>query len=300
LGGIGFLLIKRNILNSDALDILSRLVVEVTLPLMIFSQLIKNFSFNQFPNWWVFPLMSLFISFFGFCVGVIFCLFLKEKAFRRQFISLNAFQNSGYLPLVLVSTILPKEKLEIMFIYLFLFLLGFNFIIWSMGVYFLTGKQSKNFALANFFTPPVIATILSLILVYLRLNRFIPNYIYKPLNMLGESTLALAMLVVGGNIAEVDLKKIDKTPILLLILVKLIILPLLGLLFIIKFRPDELIGLLLIIQLAVPSATSLSLIIRHYEKGDLIISQGVFWTHIISLLTLPLFLSLYFNFYMIK
>ncbi len=59
LGAMGYLLTRKNILGEAGLDILSRLVVEVTLPLMIFSQLVKDFRFSLYPNWWIFFLLSL-------------------------------------------------------------------------------------------------------------------------------------------------------------------------------------------------------------------------------------------------
>jgi len=57
---------------------------------------------------------------------------------------------------------------------------------------------------------------------------------------------------------------------------------------------------LILMQLAMPSATSLSVIVRHYKKEDLLISQGVFFSHILSVITIPLFLSLYFTLTIIK
>jgi len=300
LGAFGFWLVKRKILNAGGLENLSRLVIELCLPVMIFCQLMQDFNFNRFRNWWIFPLLSLGISILGLLVGVMFLPLLKNLEYKKQFLSLVTFQNSGYLPLVLVSAILPKDKLQVMFIYIFLFLLGFNLIMWSVGVYLITFSRSRRFEWESFFSPPVVATILSLFLIYLKLNKYIPNFVYKPLSVLGDSTLPLAMLVVGGSLAELSFKKTNNKAILFLILAKLIIMPILGLLFIIRFKPDELLGLLLIIELAVPSATSLSLITRHYQKEDLIISAGIFWTHIISLLTLPLFLSLYFAYYLVK
>ena len=83
-------------------------------------------------------------------------------------------------------------------------------------------------------------------------------------------------------------------------LAKMIILPLLGLWFVLKFKLPELIGLLILMQLAMPPATSLPVIARHYRKEDLFLSQGVFFGHILSILTIPLFLSLYFAKVMIK
>ena len=294
LGAIGYLLVKKNILTRQGMDVLSRLVIEITLPAMIFTQLIQNFKFSLSPAWWVFPLCSFAITFLGFLIGGIFVNLIKQEEEKRQFLSLVAFQNSGYLPLALVAALLTPEEVSLMFIYIFLFLLGFNLIMWSFGVYFLSYQRNKRFELASFFSPPVLATIITMALVGLGLNRFIPEVILKPLRMVGDSTLPLAMFVVGGSLGLIQIRRVEFKPVILLILAKLLILPLLGLLFIRQFRLSWLFSLLLIMQLAMPSATSLSLIITHYKREDLLISQGVLFTHLVSLISIPLFLSLVF------
>jgi hypothetical protein len=300
LAALGYFLIKKNILGPEGLSALSRLVIEVTLPLMIFCQLIKNFSFNLYSNWWIFPLISIAITIVGLIVGAVFLGLIRGPQHKLQFLSLIAFQNSGYLALALVAALLPADKLDSMFTYIFLFLFGFNLVMWSLGVYILSFTRAKKFELGSLFSPPVIATLVSLILIFFGLNKFIPQGALKPLRMVGDCTLPLAMLIVGGNLASIHLGQIDKKAMSLMILAKLIILPAFGLWLVIKFKFPELVGLLIIMQLAVPSATSLSLIITHYKKEDLLISQGIFLSHIVSLVTLPLFLSLYFTLSMIK
>ncbi|MCM8770593.1 MAG: AEC family transporter [Candidatus Omnitrophica bacterium] len=300
LGLAGFILVKRAILGHAALDILSRLVVEVTLPALIFTQLIKDFSFSLYPDWWLFPFLSVLITLLGLSVGYIFATFIKGPHHKVQFLSLIAFQNSGYLPLAIISVILSADKVTTALTYLFLFLLGFNLIIWSFGVYMLSFHESKKFEFASLFSPPVVAILVSLILVFFGLNKFIPELILKPLRMVGDCTLPLAMFVVGGSLTLIKLKHIDKKAIFFVILAKLIILPSLGLFLVIKFKLAELLGLLIVLQLAVPPATSLSVISRHYKKEDLLISQGIFVGHLIALITLPIFLSLYFALGMVK
>jgi len=300
LGAIGYFLVKKNILGRDGLNALSRLVIEITLPVLIFCQLVKDFSFTLYPNWWLFPLLSIFITIAGLLVGALFIGFIRGPQHRLQFLGLITFQNSGYLPLALVAALLPKEKADAMFIYLFLFLLGFNLIVWSLGVYMLTFSRAKKFELGSLFSPPVIATIFSLIFISLGGNKFMPDMALRPLRMVGDCTLPLAMFVVGGNLAQIHLRHIDKKAIFLITLTKLIILPVLGLLFIRQFKFPDLIGLLIVMQLAMPPATSLSVIINHYKKEDLLISQGVFFGHILSIITIPVFLSLYFALVMIK
>jgi len=300
LAAIGYFLVKRRVLNDAGLSTLSRMTVEVTLPILIFCQLIKDFSFDKYANWWVFPLLSLAITLAGLVIGSLFLRFIHGAEHKKQFLSLVAFQNSGYLPLALISSLLPKEKSEPMLIYLFLFLLGFNLIIWSFGVYMLTYHKTQKFELGSLFSPPVIATLLSLVIIFFGANKFIPGFILKPLGMVGNCTVPLSMVVVGGNLAQIYLRIVDKKAIFLAVLAKMIILPVLGFWLVIKLGLPELIGLLIIMQLAVPSATNLSVIIRHYKKEDLLISQGVLFSHVAGIITLPFFLSLYFTLNMVK
>lgn len=294
LGAIGYLLSKRKLLGQEGVNSLSRLVVDVTLPIMIFSQLTREFTFTSYGNWWVFPLLSIAITAAGFLVGACFLGFIKGPVQKRQFLSLIAFQNSGYLPLALIASLLPRREADSVFIYLFLFLVGFNLVIWSLGVHMLSSEHTKKFELGSLFSPPVVAALFSLLLVFFRVSRVIPNFIMQPLKITGDCTLPLAMLVVGGNLAQVKLKNIEFRAVLLVLLGKLIILPALGLWLVLKLQLPPLVGLLIVLELSVPSATNLSVIIAHYKKEDLLISQGVFFSHILSLITIPLFLSLYF------
>ncbi|MDD4939119.1 MAG: AEC family transporter [Candidatus Omnitrophica bacterium] len=295
LGALGYFLIRKKILAEEGLNALSELVIDVTLPLMIFSQLIKDFSFSLYPDWWIFPLISIAVTVTGLIVGFAFMGFIGGGQKKLQFLNLVAFQNSGYLPIPLVAAFLAPDKLSAMFIYIFLFLLGFNLVMFSVGLYILSYAKNGKFKMMTLLNPPVFATLASLALIFLGLNKFIPETVLSPMRMMGNCTVPLAMLVVGANLAMIRLRDIDAKAMLLLASAKLIILPALGLLFITKFRIPELIGLLIILQLAVPSATNLSVIIRSYKKEDLLISQGVFVTHLGSIVTLPLFLSLYFT-----
>jgi predicted permease len=295
LGAIGYFLVRKGIVNREGLGLLSRLVIGVTLPAMIFSQLIQGFKFSLKPVWWIFPLTSFTVTLLGLIVGAVFAVFVRQGEERRQFLSLAAFQNSGYLPLALVAALLNPEQAALMFIYIFLFLLGFNLLVWSVGVHFLSYQRDKKFELTSLLSPPVLATIFTMALVGLGLNRFIPGVVLRPLRMMGDSTLPLAVLVVGGSLGLIQIRRLQLKPVFLLVLAKLLILPFLGLLFVWNVPCARLFGLLLVMQLAMPSATSLSLIITHYKRQDLLVSQGILFTHLFSLVTIPLFLSLVFG-----
>jgi len=295
LGLCGYTLAKRNIASLDNLKFLTRLVINLFLPCFIFVEMIENFNFRIYSNWWIFPLISFVVTAIGFFTGQLFLKIDKSlEKFKREFISLVTFQNSGYLPLILVALLLPYGKREQMFIYIFLFLLGVNLLMWSIGVFYLVKQRDKKFEMSSLFSPPVIAIIAVLLLIAAGLDRFIPNSLIRPAKMLGDCTLPLAILVVGGNLAQINIRdRSNFKSILYLVIAKLLFLPLVFLGLILLIKPPYAIAFLLLIQSAVPSATSLSVIMRHYDKKDNIVSSGIFWTHLISLVTLPIFLSLF-------
>lgn len=300
LGGLGYLLVKKSMLSHEGLDALSRLLIQIVFPALIFAQLVKDFSFSLYPNWWIFPLISLAITVMGLIVGWLLLKLSGAKAHKLQFLSLVTFQNSGYLPLAIVAAIFTGQQASDMFISIFLFLLGFDLVAWSLGIYMLTYEKQAKFKPRHLFSPPVAANLISLLLIGLGLNKFIPEVLLKPVTLVGNCTLPLAMLVVGGNVALAQLKHIDKKITILFLLGKLIILPVLGLAVVLKFRVPYLLGFLIVLQLAMPSATSLSVIMRRFNRQDALISQGVFLSHIIGLFTIPLFLSLYLYLVMLK
>lgn len=294
LGSIGFILARRKILSDGGVSGLACFLIGVSFPSLVFWQVITKFSFHLYPDWWVFVLISLLITAIGLSAGFLFSFRMKDARMRREFVSLTGFQNAGYLPLALLGWILPREQLSVMLIYLFLFLLGFNLVIWSWGVYFLSARRLNKFSFASLFSPPVIAVLLGFAFIILKINRFLPRLILSPLEMLGNCSFPLAMIVVGASLAGLAAAPPpDRRIMLKLIFVKLVLLPSLGLLFISYFHLPYLMGLLIILELAVPSANSLAVISRQYAPGEKMVSQGILYTHISSLITLPLFLALY-------
>jgi len=239
-------LARKGIISTQGLKTLSRLVVEVSLPALIFSRLLSDFNFQRFPDWWLFPLISFGLTLFGLAIGYLFLKADKSLSQKNEFLGLIAFQNSGYLPLALAATILPPSEADQMFIYIFLFLLGFNALIWSFGVHLLSKHRGKRFEFGSVFTPPLWATLGALLIIFLKAESFVPRIVLKPLAMLGACAIPLGLMIVGGSLAFVSSEgKIRKRSLINLGLGKLIILPILVFLFIIWIKPPRLIGLLL-------------------------------------------------------
>jgi malate permease and related proteins len=292
----GYVLVKCKVLNEEGLSQLSVLTVTFLLPLFIYFQLATHFRFDRYPYWWGFPLLSLFLTFIGYGFGHLLKKFTQGAVPENEFISLLAFQNSGNIPLMIVTTLFPQVIVHELYVYILLFVIGFNLAIWTLGVMLILKKKPEKLQVNEIFNPPFLATVLTLLVIFLGWHRLIPNCVVKPIGLFGNCALPLSMLVTGGNLATIDLRDFDRKAIGLLLATKLILMPLIAIAVVWVFRLSFGLGFLIVIEAAVPSAVTLSLMARYYQLEGKFINQGLFFTHLASVITLPIFLTLYLIF----
>lgn len=295
---VGFFLVKMKIISKKGLDSISNIVIYFTLPAFIFTKFISNFSLSGIDLWWLFPAAGILINCLGLFLGYWVSFFMKEYR-RREFGALLGLHNSGYLPLALVAALLSANGRATAYQYIFLIIMGTSLSMWTIGVHIISGSKKLGLkSLKNTLNPPFIAIIFSLILGFTHLNRFIPDFFINTLEMAGDITIPLIMIVLGGILASLRLTKNKyKIGISLLIFLKLLLFPAAGLLFIYLLRPPELIGLIIILQTASPPATNLVVIGSHFGKETDFLNQGLLYSYLFSITTLPIFISIFFTLY---
>lgn len=294
MGAVGYYVIRQRIVSEAILNALNDLIVYLFLPCLILYDFFDKFSFAAYGKWWIFPLLGVVVSLTGLVVGGAVSSLISSKEKRNQFLSLCAFQNSGYIPLLIVQSILKPQDAQEMYMYIFLFLVGFNFLIWSLGAKLISGEERSILSLKDFYNPPILATIVALVMIYFRMHHFIPLVVLDSLGSFGSCMMPLAILVVGGSLATIKLDERQYfKDVILAVGTKLFIFPALVLAGLVFFKVQSLLGLLLIIEAAVPSAVTLTVVAKYYHKDETFINQTIFYSHIVGLVTLPLFLILY-------
>ncbi|HQO59001.1 MAG TPA: AEC family transporter [Candidatus Omnitrophota bacterium] len=293
MAGVGFALVKTSLLDEPGLDMLSNLLVKVFLPQMIFYHLTQHFHFSDYTYWWGYPLLSVGIVLSGVAVSRALLVFNKGCRNRNHFTALMAFANYGYVPLMLVASLFDGQRAESLTVTIFLMIMGFDFAVWSMGVWLLTSHKDKTIYWGRLLNPPFVTTVASLLLIMLGWHRWVPPAVIKPVKMFSDCALPLSMIVTGGNLAKTNLQAVDKTDMRYLIFGKLILLPALALVAVKALALPYVAGFMLVVQAAVPSAVSLSMMIRYYKVDSELINQGIFWDSLISVLTIPVVLTVY-------
>jgi predicted permease len=308
MGACGYFLVKRKILDEEGLAPLSTLVVRLLLPLFIFYQLQQHFRFETYPHWWWFPLLSVGLSMLGYGMGKMALKLDPMFTARQEFLALTSFQNSGNIPLMIITSLFSGAVMHELYMYVFLYCIGFNILIWTFGVtLLLSSSQSSSVSVSEppggdvrirwqeIANPPVVATIITLIVIALGWQDVIPDIILEPMKILGDCAVPLSMVIMGGNLAAVDLGRLKSKPIVLLVLTKLVVIPLLMIAIVRSVNLSFSLGFLLTLEAAVPSAVSLSLIASYYRTDQRFINQGLFFGHLISVVTVPIFLTFYLS-----
>ncbi len=294
LGAVGYFFVKRGMVGEPVLNTLNDLLVCLFFPCLVFYDFFTKFSFGIYTDWWIFPLLGIALSLAGLLVGKAFSPLLQKKEKKNQFLLLCAFQNSGYIPLLIVEAIFKPEDAASMYMYIFLFLVGFNFLIWSLGAKLISEEDRALISLKDFYNPPILATVISLVIIFLGLHRLIPEVVMGSLDAFGRCMMPLAIFVVGGSLALIKIREKEYLgDVFLAVLTKLIIFPALVLFIMFFLKIKSMLGLLLIIQAAAPSAVTLNVIAKYYRKDETFINQAILYSHVLGLVTFPFFLIFY-------
>jgi predicted permease len=308
MGACGFLLVKKKILDEQGLAPLSTVAVRLLLPLFIFYQLQQHFRFETYPHWWWFPLFSIGLSVLGYGLGKIALKMDRAFTAHSEFLALTSFQNSGNIPLMIITSLFSGALMHELYMYVFLYCVGFNILIWTFGVALLLSSrrsasvnpgdcegQEAKIRWREIGNPPILATVITLIGIALGWQDVVPAMVLRPVKILGDCALPLSMVIVGGNLAAVDVGRLGSKPVVLLILTKLVVTPLIVIGIVRLLRPSFSMGFLFTLEAVVPSAVSLSLIALYYQTDPRFINQGLFWSHLISVVTVPVFLTIYLS-----
>ncbi len=293
MGAVGFFLVCRGLLDEAGLKVLSWISINVVFPFFIFYQIINHFSPASQGYWWAYPLINIGLCLTGLLIaGLVVVLFKKKQP--QEWMAVSAFHNAGYIPLLLVTMLPLGDKIQELYAYLILTIIGFDFCLWSLGVMLIDRQRKGIIKWTNFINPPLVSMFLAFIFVLLGFKIFLPEIMMKPIKIMGDGALAIAMLTIGGNLALTRFNKISWKGIGGAVLIKLFILPTAALVFLSVFHIQGIWSFILMIQACMPSSITLSIIARNSDNQNQdLINQTIFVTHLLCCLTIPLFLGLY-------
>jgi predicted permease len=254
--------------------------------------LINHFNPAVQVFWWVYPFINIGLALSGLLIARA-CVGICHQQQPREWMAVSSLHNGGYIPMLFI-TMLPIGESQVLYPYVILSIIGFDICLWSLGVWLIAYRQKAVINWRNFINPPLVAMAIAFMIVLLGLKNFLPEIVLKPMKIIGDCALGLAMLTIGGNLALTSFNQLRWKEVSGVVLIKLMILPVLALIFL-RFVPqDPTFSFILMIQACMPTSITLSIIARNSNNvSQDFINQAIFITHLLCILTIPLFLGLY-------
>ena len=281
--------------NQVVLEALNTLFIRVTLPCLIFTNMVNSFRPGDMDRWWIFPLLGIGHFIAGGLLAYGYSRIDRSIVSNEVFISSVAFHNSILLPLAIAPVLFSPEKLEHFLSLLFLYNLLAVPVFFTAGVWLMNRANGIHVTLKHFSNPPNVATIAGLIFVFTGLYRYMPIWFVAPLEMLGSLTTPLSIIIVGGIIlvsiphaSREDLADPSKIAFL-----KCLVLPSIVCGGICILHPPEYIALFLILGAAMPVGSTLAVICPAEQRLQKLVAGGILFSSIASIPAVSLFMSLY-------
>jgi malate permease and related proteins len=292
---IGAIAAKLNILTVDAKDILSRIIYNLSLPLMLFTNFLKlevtpRLLANSLTVLSVSGFVILFMLLAGWVVARLFRLKGREAAVFKAH---SMFGNTIFLGFPLITALYGVEGL----LYASMFQLVSTLIMWTIGVVVITHGEGRSLkkSLARVVNPNTVATLSGLLFFILSIK--LPALVVKPLSELGAANTWLSMLYIGAMLVLADVGGLlGRRSLYIISINRLVIVPSLLIFFFAAFAglsgiaPDKLVTSVIILEASMPCMASVVIMAKELGADDHLAVGNVFVSTIISILTLPVVL----------
>ncbi|MGI6189597.1 MAG: AEC family transporter [Clostridiales bacterium] len=290
---IGYVLSLRGWFNKETPALFSRLVVRVSLPALMLSNLLTTFSKETLFEAGIGLMLPIFVILFLYWFGRIISGVLKVPPNRRGvFLSLFAFSNTIFIGLPVNMALFGEQNVS----FVLLYYMSNTVIFWTIGVNGIRrdGQADNKAASAkqiikNFLSPPLMMFIFAMILILFDVK--LPRFIMDTSRYIGNLTTPMSMLYMGIIIQSIRRSDIEfSKDMLVVILGRFVIAPLLilGLMY---FIPVPVImKKVFVVQAAMPAMTQTSIVSRAYGADHRYAAAMVTATTAASLVFIPLYM----------
>lgn len=285
---IGIVATKAGVLNEERCRVVTDIIMKILLPCMVVSSFFGGYDDAKLHG----LLFALLLSAIAMllCVVLSRILIPRSEKYPNYLIDrgIAAFPNVGFIGIPLIMSLYGEEGV----LYVAMFIGIYNLVQWAYGEPDISGNFSASAVLSTFKQPVMIASILGLVLFFLRLP--IPEFISGTVSNIGSCCSTIPMIVIGSSLARCDLKSIVRKPRSYYVLfVKQIVMPAAMILAMKFFDLPEIVKVSMLIPMACPAATSTAMLSIKYGLDDSYAAALTGFGTILSVVTIPLMVMLY-------
>ena len=299
----GWLARRRGFLAADFTSTLSRLVVDVAFPALVFTQMLHTVDAAALRDGWIGPVLCGLVILIAYFVGLLLVPVFSSKTQRNTFIFLVAIPNWVFLPLPIVQALYGDTGVRTVL----LSNAGAQLVLWSFGVWILHGamRQAAKNLLTNVGLWATAAGITTALLfpsarnletidpASAPLGMMLPGALVQALAMVGSLTIPMSLLAIGAQLGELTIA-LHRFPKVLwgVLLARLLIAPLATVaigfaLMKMGFVIPEETRMIIYLIATMPVAISCSVMAERFHGDATLAAEGIFYSTFFSLLTVP-------------
>jgi predicted permease len=293
---IGYFLTARKWFDSEVAGLFSKLVVNVSLPLLMFYNIVSNFDrtkLSHLASGLIIPFLSIGIC---YLLGIFAAKALKIDEKRRgTFESMFFASNAIFIGLPVNLALFGDDSVPFVLLYYIANTLFF----WSIGAYCISRDGMEKGTVRIFsldtvkriFSPPLFGFMAAIAIIMLDL--YMPKFILDSCMYIGNLTTPLSMFYIGITMYSVKFSEIKLSKdVFGVILGRFIISPLIVFLLAFYFPVETLMKNVFIIQSAMPVVTSTAIVAKLYNADDKYAAMMTVITTIASIFFIPAYMVL--------
>ncbi len=280
--GIGYFCYKRGIITDEAGKKLSAIVVNIANPALVLTGCMGEEKVRREELLLTGAVMLCMYAVLLLLAEIVPWLLRVEKRSRGTYRAMTVFSNIGFMGFPVISALYGSSAL----LYASLFMIPYNILIYTYGVASMSsGRTEKNGG--RIFNVGVIACILTVVIYLTGIQ--LPEFLEKTITNLSNLTAPLSMMVIGASLAAIDLRKLfTDVRLLIFSFIKLLLIPVAGMLVIRQFVSSEIICGVCMVMLSTPVGSMTAMLAQQYDGDYEMASRGVALTTILSVATMPL------------
>ena len=277
---VGFIFGRMGLLSGQTLSQTSRILLYVVTPCII----ITSFEVERTPEnrALLFSSMLAMAGVYLVYTALSLLLYPREGEKHRGIMRYaSVYGNAGFMGLPLIQSVLGDEAMMVAVVGLAVF----NIFSWTQGRALIGGRAELS--LKKLPANPGILGFAGGLLLFLTGWR-LPGPVDSAVNYLGSLNTPLAMIVIGGQMAQANLPGVFRTKKLYLVTaVKLLAVPLLTAAVLLPFRPDPRIYMAAVILAGCPTAGVTSIFAQSMGRDAALGAQQTTLSTLLCILTLP-------------
>lgn len=287
----GFIFKRKKIITQEHLSMLSNLLINLIVPCIIIHSFQMEYSQEMASR--IYKIGVLWALMLVVCVLVLFVAIkvLKAKGFERGVLAgIIMIPNTGFVGIPVVDAFFGAEGLLYMSICevvsdLFVFTAIYSYVNHTAGI-----KEKKS--IKDLLSPPVVATIVGFILF--RFNIMLPSFVGDAVEKIGAASTALAMIVLGGQVADLRLKDFfGKGKTYITVALRLVLMPLIAyILMKFVFVDTSFMAKIFVLAWAMPVGIFSVVFAEKLGKDATYATENVMLSNVLCLLTIPIWTML--------